>query len=90
MNSTEKAIIVGLAVVVAVALSAGAAYGYVGQTSAARQQGGGGMMSGESNYGGGGMMGGGMVGRGTGTATSTQTRSGGMMEWCSWEMGVQW
>jgi|GEM_PF-1765239 hypothetical protein len=68
MNTTEKAIIVGLGLLIAVGLTAGAAYGFVGQTSAARQQRGGGMMSDGSGQGLGGMMGGssgGMMGGGS-------------------------
>ncbi len=89
MNTTEKAIIVGLGLLVAVGLAAGAAFGFVGQTPSAGQQGRGGMMSG---YGGGGMMGGfsGVVGSASGGATSTPTHFGGMMGASSWGTGGPW
>ena len=58
MNTTEKAIIVGLGLLTAVGLFAGAASGLTGQASAASTHGGGGMMSGGSSQGIGGMMGG--------------------------------
>ena len=68
MNTTEKAIIVGLGLLVAVGLFAGAAFGLTGQASASSRRGGGGMMSGGSGQGIGGMMGGssgGMMGGGS-------------------------
>ena len=49
MNTTEKAVVVGLGLVVAFGLFAGAAFGLKGQTSATNQRGGGGMMGLGSN-----------------------------------------
>lgn len=74
MNTTEKGIIVGLGLVVAIGLFAGTAFGLVGQTSTGSQRGVGGMMWGGSGYGGGGL-----TGLGASTATSSQSHPGGMM-----------
>lgn len=84
MNATEKAIVVGLGLVVAVGLFAGTAFGLVGQTPATSHQRGGGMMSGGSSYGGSGMM-----GLGTNGATSTESHAGGIMGGMWGMMGEQ-